>query len=88
MGTINISADGVAVIIDNQAAIMLENNEKYQLDEGMKVMIDDKEATIMGIDHNEFGNAVGHAAVEKSDGSYVVSIIVKSAHPFELLFGV
>ena len=44
-GAIEISSDLVAVITDDQATVMLTNNEKYQLEEGLKVMIGEKETT-------------------------------------------
>ena len=86
-GTIDITAEGVAVIADDQATVTLTNNEKYQLEEGMKVIIGEKETIITETEYNEFGYFVGYAPAEKSDGSYIVSIVVRSAHPFKLLFG-
>ena len=86
--TVDMTADGNALVSDGQAVIMLEDNEKYRLDEGMKVIIDKKETTISRIENNEFGMSVGYAKTMESDGTYPVSVIVRSAHPFELLFGV
>lgn len=88
VGTVEITADGDAVISDGQAKIMLADNENYQLDEGMKVIIDDKDTAITRIDKNEFGKPVGYAEVYESDGRYPVIIVIKKAHPFELLLGV
>lgn len=87
-GNVEITADGDAVIVDGQAKIMLADNEAYQLDKGMRVMIDDHAAMITSIEANEFGKPVGYASVNQSDGTYSVSIVVRTAHPFELLFGV
>ncbi|MBQ1397631.1 MAG: hypothetical protein IIT86_06430 [Oscillospiraceae bacterium] len=86
-GNVEITADGDAVIVDGQAKIMLADNEAYQLDKGMRVMIDDHAAMITSIEANEFGKPVGYASVNQSDGTYSVSIVVRTAHPFELLFG-
>ncbi len=88
VGTVEIIADGDAVISDGNAKIMLTNNENFQLDEGMKVIIDDKDTIITDIEANEFGKSVGYAKVYGFDGTYPVSIVVKTVHPFELLFGV
>lgn len=87
-GNVEITADGDAVIVDGQAKIMLADNEAYQLDKGMRVMIDDHAAMITSIEANEFGKPVGYASVNQSDGTYSVSIVVRTARPFELLFGV
>ena len=87
-GNVEITADGDAVIVDGQAKIMLADNEAYQLDKGMRVMIDDHAAMITSIEANEFGKPVGYASVNQSDGTYSVSIVVRTAHPFELLCGV
>ena len=87
-GNVEITADGDAVIVDGQAKIMLADNEAYQLDKGMRVMIDDHAAMITSIEANEFGKPVGYASVNQSDGTYSVNIVVRTAHPFELLFGV
>lgn len=86
-GNVEITADGDAVIVDGQAKIMLADNEAYQLDKGMRVMIDDHAAMITSIEANEFGKPVGYASVNQSDGTYSVSIVVRTAHPSELLFG-
>lgn len=86
-GNVEITADGDAVIVDGQAKIMLADNEAYQLDKGMRVMIDDHAEMITSIEANEFGKPVGYASVNQSDGTYSVSIVVRTAHPFELLFG-
>lgn len=86
-GNVEITADGDAVIVDGQAKIMLADNEAYQLDKGMRVMIDDHAAMITSIEANEFGKPVGYASVNQSDGTYSVNIVVRTAHPFELLFG-
>ena len=86
-GNVEITADGDAVIVDGQAKIMLADNEAYQLDKSMRVMIDDHAAMITSIEANEFGKPVGYASVNQSDGTYSVSIVVRTAHPFELLFG-
>lgn len=87
-GNVEITADGDAVIVDGQAKIMLADNEAYQLDKGMRVMIDDHAEMITSIEANEFGKPVGYASVNQSDGTYSVSIVVRTARPFELLFGV
>ncbi len=85
--TVDIIADGNAFVSDSQAVIMLFDNEKYHLDEGMTVIIDKKESSVNRIENNEFGMTIGYAQTVESDGTYPVSVIVRSAHPFELLFG-
>ena len=88
VGTVDITADGDAFVSEGQAVIMLADNEKYHLDEGMKVIIDEKDTTITRIENNVFGKPVGYASTLESDGTYPVSVIVNSVHPIELLFGV
>lgn len=88
VGNIDITAEGNAVISKGQAMIMLADNDKYRLDEGMRVTIDGKDVIITNIDYNEFGMPVGYARIPESDGKYSVRVVVRSSHPFELLFGV
>ncbi len=87
-GNVEMTADGDAVVSDGEAMIMLEDNEKYRLAEGMKAVIADSETTITSIEVNEFGKPVGYAAAYIADGTYPASIVIRTAHPFELLFGV
>ena len=88
IGNIDIMTDGYAVVEDGQATVMLTNNEKYQLNNGMRFTINGKDETISGTDKNDFGMIVGYAEVLVSDGNYPVSVVVKSSRPYELLFGV
>ena len=87
-GTVEITAEGDAVVSGNQAAVMLADNAACQLHQGMKVYIDGQEVMLTEISCNAFGRPVGHAQITAPDGTYPASVVVKSAHPFRLLFGV
>ena len=87
-GTVEITAEGDAVVSNGEIMIMLTDNEKYQLQKGMKVMIDDEEITITETEKNIFGNSVGYGQTSELDGVYSASVVVKKVHPLELLFGV
>lgn len=88
IGTVDISAEGHAVVEDGKATIILANNEEYRLDKGMRFMIDGKSETIKSVSNNDYGIPVGLASVSAAEGKYSVSVIVRSSHPYELLFGV
>ena len=86
-GNIEITAYGNAVVSQGQAMIAPENNEKYRLEKGMEVLIDGKTIEITDTVQDIFGHSVGRAHVDVTDGTYPVSIIVRTARPFELSFG-
>ena len=87
-GTIELSADGNALVSEGPATIILTDNSRYYLDEGMRFSIMDNEYVIQSTDFNEFEQRVGYAEVAEYDGTYPVSITVRKAHPFELIFEV
>lgn len=88
IGNIDITAEGCALVEDGKATIILANNEDYRLDKGMKFIIDGKIETIKSVSNNDYGIPVGYAPVSAAEGKYSVSVIVRSSHPYELLFGV
>ena len=87
-GTIELSADGRVMVSEGHATVILTDNSRYYLDEGMRFSIMDNEYVIRSTDFNEFDLRVGYAEVAEYDGTYPVSITVRKAHPFELLFEV
>ena len=86
-GTVDISVKGDAVVSDGEVRVMLADNERYWLDEGMIVLIENEEVPITCIEVNEFGDSVGISHITCTDGLYPASVIVRSASPFRLLFG-
>lgn len=86
-GTVDITVSGDANVQDGEARVMLADNRKYELDPGMKVIIDGEEITITAVDMNEFGKPVGHSQITRTDGLYPASVVVRSTSPFRLLFG-
>ena len=87
-GTIELSAEGNALVSEGHATIILNDNSRYYLDDGMKFTIMDNEYVIQSTDFNELDLRVGYAEVAEYDGTYPVSITVRKAHPFELIFEV
>ena len=87
-GTIELSADGKALVSDGYATVILTDNSRYYLDEGMRFSINDNEYVINSTYFNEFDLRVGCAEVAEYDGTYPVIITVRKAHPFELIFEV
>ena len=53
IGNIDITTDGYAVVEDGQATVMLTNNEKYQLNNGMRFTINGKDDLLMVARPNE-----------------------------------
>ena len=86
-GTVDITVKGDAIVSGGVVRVMLADNERYWLDEGMKVQVENEEVPITCIEVNEFGDPVGISHITCADGLYPASVIVRSASPFRLLFG-
>ena len=87
-GTVDITAHGDAVVYDGQMCVRLTDTENYELARGMQVYVDNQEVILTRIEYDPFGRTVGYATSSAPDGTYPASVVVKSEHPFCLLFGV
>ena len=86
VGTLETLADGVAEVKDNQAIIMVTKNAGNEITSGMTVRIGSENFTISAVEKDDYGRAVAHAPISKSDGKYDVKIVTESIHPMQFLF--
>ena len=86
VGRLETLTEGVAVVKDGQATIMLKDTANSDIDSGMKVRIGSDEYLISAVEHDDYGRAVAHSEIDKTDGKYDVKIVTESIHPISFLF--
>ncbi|MBR1383684.1 MAG: hypothetical protein IJ555_07740 [Ruminococcus sp.] len=86
VGNLETVADGVAVIDDGQAVIMVTDTSKGEIASGMTVRIGDDEYSIATVESDDYGRTVAYAPIDKTDGKYDVKIVTESIHPIKFLF--
>ena len=52
----------------------------------MTVRIGSDNYTISAVEKDDYGRAVAHAPISKTDGKYDVKIVTQSIHPIQFLF--
>ena len=85
-GTLETVADGVAVVENGQAVIMVTDTSGSAIASGMTVRIGDDEYSIATVEKDDYGRAVAYAPIDKADGRYDVRIVIESIHPIKFLF--
>ena len=86
VGNLETVADGVAVVDNGTAQIMVTDTVNGDIDSGMTVRIGDDEYSIATVEKDEYGRAVAFAPIDKADGKYDVKIVTESIHPIKFLF--
>lgn len=86
VGRLETVANGVAVIENGQAQIMVKDTDKGEIRSGMTVRIGDDEYSISTVENDDYGRVVAYAPIEKADGKYDVKIVTESIHPIRFLF--
>lgn len=86
VGNLETVADGVAVVENGTAQIMVNDTAKGDIASGMTVRIGDDEYSIATVEKDEYGRAVAFAPIDKADGKYDVKIVTESIHPIRFLF--
>ncbi len=86
VGNLETVADGVAVVEDGQAVIMVTDTSKGEITSGMTVRIGDDEYSIATVESDDYGRTVAYAPIDKTDGKYDVKIVTESIHPIKFLF--
>lgn len=86
VGNLETVADGVAVVENGTAQIMVNDTAKGDIASGMTVRIGDDEYSIATVEKDEYGRAVAFAPIDKADGKYDVKIVTESIHPIKFLF--
>ncbi|MBQ4248323.1 MAG: hypothetical protein II703_06990 [Ruminococcus sp.] len=86
VGDLETVADGVAVVENGTAQIMVTDTAYSEIASGMTVRIGNDEYSIATVEKDEYGRAVAFAPIDKADGKYDVKIVTESIHPIKFLF--
>ena len=86
VGNLETVAEGVAVVENGTAQIMVTDTANSKIASGMTVRIGDDEYSIAVVEKDEYGRAVAFAPIDKTDGRYDVKIVTESVHPIKFLF--
>lgn len=86
VGNLETLADGVAVVQNGQAQIMVTDTSKGEITSGMVVRIGDDKYSISTVEKDDYGRAIALAPIDKTDGKYDVKIVTESIHPIKFLF--
>ncbi|MCR5142922.1 MAG: hypothetical protein K6C68_10435 [Ruminococcus sp.] len=85
-GSLETLADGVAVVEDGQAQIMVIDSGRGEIKSGMTVRVGGEEYSIATVESDDYGRTVAYAPIDKTDGRYDVKIVTESIHPIRFLF--
>ena len=86
VGNLETVAEGVAVVENGTAQIMVTDTANSKIASGMTVRIGDDEYSIAAVEKDEYGTAVAFAPIDKTDGRYDVKRVTESVHPIKFLF--
>ncbi|WP_051588790.1 hypothetical protein [Ruminococcus sp. NK3A76] len=85
-GRLETVRDGVAVVENGQAVIMMTDASSEEISSGMTVRIGSDEYSIATVETDDYGRAVAYAPTDKTDGKYDVKVVTESIHPIKFLF--
>lgn len=86
VGSLETLTDGVALVENGQARIMVTDSGKGEITSDMTVRIGSDEYEIATVEKDDFGRTVALAPVNEADGKYDVKIVIESIHPIKFLF--
>ncbi|WP_294490188.1 hypothetical protein [uncultured Ruminococcus sp.] len=86
VGDLETVVDGVAVVHDSTAEIMVTGSVNSKISSGMTVRIGEEEYSISTVEEDDHGRSVAYAPVNEADGKYDVRIVTESIHPIKFLF--
>ena len=86
VGSLETLTDGVALVENGQAQIMVTDSGKGEITSDMIVRFDSDEYEIATVEKDDFGRTVALAPVNEADGKYDVKIVIESIHPIKFLF--
>lgn len=86
VGSLETLTDGVALVENGQAQIMVTDSGKGEITSDMTVRIGSDEYEIAAVEKDDFGRTVALAPVNEADGKYDVKIVIESIHPIKFLF--
>ena len=86
VGDLETVVDGVAVVHESTAEIMVTGSVNSKMSSGMTVRIGEEEYIISTVEEDDHGRSVAYAPVNEADGKYDVRIVTESIHPIKFLF--
>ena len=86
VGNLETTVNGVAVVKDGQAQVMLTDTSGSGISAGMPVRTEDGEYFIAEVGKDNYGRTVAYAPMNKADGKYDVKVVTESIHPIKFLF--
>lgn len=86
VGRLETTANGVAVVENGTAQILIYDTSKGDIKSGMTVRMGDDEYTVSIVEKDDLGRSIAYAPVSESDGKYDVKIVIESIAPISFLF--
>lgn len=86
VGRLETTANGVAVVENGTAQILIYDTSKGDIKSGMTVRMGDDEYTVSTVEKDDLGRSIAYAPVSESDGKYDVKIVIESIAPISFLF--
>ena len=86
VGRLETTANGVAVVENGTAQILISDTSKGDISSGMSVRIGGDEYTVSTVEKDDLGRSIAYAPVSESDGKYDVKIVIESIAPISFLF--
>ncbi len=86
VGRLETTANGVAVVENGTAQILIYDTSKGDIKSGMTVRMGDDEYTVSTVEKDDLGRSIAYAPVSELDGKYDVKIVIESIAPISFLF--
>jgi hypothetical protein len=86
VGRLETTANGVAVVENGTAQILISDTNKGDIKSGMTVRIGGDEYTVSTVEKDDLGRSIAYAPVSEADGKYDVKIVIESIAPISFLF--
>lgn len=86
VGRLETTANGVAVVENGTAQILIYDTSKGDIKSGMTVRMGDDEYTVSIVEKDDLGRSIAYAPVSELDGKYDVKIVIESIAPISFLF--
>ena len=85
VGTLETTADAMAVVHDHTAQIAAAGQGADTLKAGMTLRIASQDFVIASVEEDEYGRATARAEVPLPDGTYDAEIVIDETRPIEFL---
>jgi len=85
VGKLETTANGVAVVENGTAQILITDTANVEIEAGMAVRMGSEEYIVSAVEKDDIGRSIAYAHVPESDGKYDVKIVVESVAPITFL---